>query len=187
MFQPAPTNPGQCVPRFGSCPLNCRNSSKALAVGTAVVLLLLKLQPTTLADERPSTNQTPAATARLSEPPRRGIRFLFVQDTKAAPDLAEPKRPASILGYGDDKPDGKKSYGGSGEMIRFELPEGVSKIKGIRIHGSRYGLPQAPKEDFEIKFLNDKRDETLHSETAPYGSVENLSLIAKLTDRQHSY
>jgi RNA polymerase sigma-70 factor (ECF subfamily) len=53
-------------------------------------------------------------------------------------------------------------------MIRFELPEGVTKIKGIRIHGSRYGYPQAPKEDFEITFLSDKRDETLHSEAAPY-------------------
>ncbi len=74
----------------------------------------------------------------------------------------------TTLSYGDGKPDGKKSYGGSGEMIRFELPKGVTKIKGIRIHGSRYGYPQAPKEDFEITFLNDKRNETLDVEAAPY-------------------
>ena len=53
-------------------------------------------------------------------------------------------------------------------MIRFELPEGVTKVKGIHIHGSRYGLPQAPAEDFEISFLSDKGDEVLQTETAKY-------------------
>ncbi len=77
-------------------------------------------------------------------------------------------RTPTLLSYGDGKPDGKKSYGGNGHMIRFELPEGVTKVKGIRIHGSRYGLPQAPNEDFEITFLNEKRDEVLHTESAPY-------------------
>jgi RNA polymerase sigma-70 factor (ECF subfamily) len=96
------------------------------------------------------------------------VKFLLVQNTEPAADKSEVKRPPGLLGYGDDKPDGKKSIGGSGELIQFELPEGVTKIKGIRIHGSRYGLPQAPKEDFEITFLNEKLDETLHSEGAPY-------------------
>lgn len=78
------------------------------------------------------------------------------------------KEPLTILKYGDGKADGKKSYGGSGHMIRFEMPEGVSKVKGLRMHGSRYGLPQAPKEDYEITFLNDDLDETLDSKAAPY-------------------
>src|SRR6185503_8767576 len=69
------------------------------------------------------------------------------------------KKQPTLLSYGDGKPDGKKSYGGSGHLIEFELPEGVTKIKGIRIHGSRYGTAQAPTEDFEITFLSDKRDE----------------------------
>ncbi len=85
-----------------------------------------------------------------------------------ADEPAISKLPPNTLGYGDGKPDGKKSYGGNGHMIRFELPEGVTKIKGIRIHGSRYGLPQAPEENFEITFLNDKRDEIVHTESAPY-------------------
>jgi RNA polymerase sigma-70 factor (ECF subfamily) len=97
-----------------------------------------------------------------------GGEIRLVQSTTRAPERMDVKRPPGLLGYGDDKPDGKKSIGGSGEMIRFELPAGVTKIKGIRIHGSRYGLPQAPKEDFEITFLNEKRDETLHAEAAPY-------------------
>ena len=78
------------------------------------------------------------------------------------------QRTPAILSYGDGKPDGKKSYGGSGFMIEFEMPEGVTKIKGIRIHGSRYGVAQAPNEDFEITFLSENRDEVLHTESAPY-------------------
>jgi RNA polymerase sigma-70 factor (ECF subfamily) len=77
-------------------------------------------------------------------------------------------RPPALLKYGDGKPDGKKSYGGSGHMIRFELPDGVTNVRGLRIHGSRYGLPQAPDEDFEITFLSDNREETLDSRVAPY-------------------
>jgi RNA polymerase sigma-70 factor (ECF subfamily) len=81
---------------------------------------------------------------------------------------AAGKRPPALLSYGDGKADGKKSYGGSGHMIRFELPEGVTAVRGLRIHGSRYGLPQAPDEDFEITFLSDDRQETLDTQAAPY-------------------
>jgi RNA polymerase sigma-70 factor (ECF subfamily) len=108
--------------------------------------------------------QVPLSTVTSSS-----VKFLLAQNTTAvsSPTTSE-KRSPGLLAYGDDKPDGKKSYGGSGQMIRFELPEGVTKIKGMRIHGSRYGVPQAPKEDFEITFLSEKRDETLHVEAAPY-------------------
>jgi hypothetical protein len=78
------------------------------------------------------------------------------------------ERSPALLSYGDGKADGKKSYGGSGHLIRFELPEGVTKVRGLRIHGSRYGLPQAPDEDFEITFLSDDREEILDSKSAPY-------------------
>jgi len=99
----------------------------------------------------------------------RSAQIRLVQNTTAKPRRSTTdSRPPALLSYGDGKPDGKKSYGGSGHMIRFELPEGVTKVRGIRIHGSRYGLPQAPDEDFEITFLSDDREETLHSEAAPY-------------------
>jgi beta-lactamase regulating signal transducer with metallopeptidase domain len=95
-------------------------------------------------------------------------RFQLVQTTKPAVDRTESKRPPTILSYNDGKPDGKKSLGGSGHMIRFEMPKGVTKAKGIRIHSSRYGYPQAPDEDAEITFLSEDLDETLHTEAAPY-------------------
>jgi hypothetical protein len=82
--------------------------------------------------------------------------------------VAFADRPPALLSYGDGKPDGKKSYGGSGHFIQFELPEGITKVRGIRIHSSRYGYPQAPDEDVEITFLSEDRDETLHTEAAPY-------------------
>lgn len=95
-------------------------------------------------------------------------RFQLVQTTNPAVDRTESKRPPSLLSYGDGKADGKKSLGGSGHMIRFEKPKGVNKVKGIRIHSSRYGYPQAPDEDAEITFLSYDREETLHTEGVPY-------------------
>ena len=74
----------------------------------------------------------------------------------------------SVLKSGDGKPDGKKSLGGSGEMIKFSLAAGKKKVAGISIHGSRYGYPQAPDEDFLIYILNEDLNEVLHTEMAPY-------------------
>jgi hypothetical protein len=87
---------------------------------------------------------------------------------QAAVRNSRSDRPPALLSYGDGKADGKKSYGGNGHMIRFELPEGVTKVRGIRIHGSRYGVPQAPDEDIEITFLSEDREEILDSKGAPY-------------------
>ncbi len=73
-----------------------------------------------------------------------------------------------VLKHGDATADGKRSLGGSGEMIRFTMPPGARGVKGLRIHGSRYGTPQPPDEDFEITFLSADRQEILQTETAPY-------------------
>ena len=69
---------------------------------------------------------------------------------------------------GDGKPDGKKSLGGSGEMIELGMPAGASKVTGVKIHGSRYGQAQPPKESFLIYFLSKDRKRILHTEMAPY-------------------
>jgi RNA polymerase sigma-70 factor (ECF subfamily) len=76
------------------------------------------------------------------------------------------------LKYGDGAADGKQSLGGSGELIQFALPEGKSKVAGLRIHGSRYGAPEAPDEKFMIYFLNPNRDRVLATEMAPYALFE---------------
>ncbi len=74
--------------------------------------------------------------------------------------------------YGDGQADGKKSLGGSGEMIEFSMPAGSSKVVGVRIHGSRYGQAQPPKESFLIYFLSHDMTRILHTELAPYSLFE---------------
>jgi hypothetical protein len=56
----------------------------------------------------------------------------------------------SSLKYGDGQADGKKSIGGSGELIEFSGPAAAVKVAGVRIHGSRYGQVQALRESFLI-------------------------------------
>jgi hypothetical protein len=79
---------------------------------------------------------------------------------------------AQTLKYGDGAADGKQSFGGSGQLMEFTLPEGKSKIAGLRIHGSRYGSPEAPDEKFLIYFLNANRDRVVATEMAPYSLFE---------------
>jgi hypothetical protein len=76
------------------------------------------------------------------------------------------------LKHGNGRADGKQSLGGSGEMIEFILPGQPAKIAGLRIHGSRYGTPQAPNESFLIFFLDRDGKRILHTEMAPYSLFE---------------
>lgn len=84
--------------------------------------------------------------------------------------LADDEIP--VLKYGDGEADGKQSFGGSGELIEFALPEGTSKVAGLRIHGSRYGLPDPPEESFLIYFLTADRERIVATEMAPYSLFE---------------
>ena len=91
-------------------------------------------------------------------------------DVGTSPDAqgSPTGRTPTILKYGDNKPDGRKSIAGAGQMIRFALPEGVTQVRGLRIHCARYGYPQPPKEDVEITFLTEDMTESLHTELVPY-------------------
>ena len=86
--------------------------------------------------------------------------------------LASADEVMPVLKYGDGQAEGKQSLGGSGEMIEFARPSGVSKIAGLRVHGSRYGLPQPPDESFLIYFLTPDRGRIIHTEMAPYSLFE---------------
>src|SRR3954463_14941977 len=76
------------------------------------------------------------------------------------------------LKYGDGQADGKRSLGGSGEMIEFALPEDGQKLAGVRIHGSPYGLPDPPDESFLVYFLNKDLSEVVSTQMAPYSLFE---------------
>ncbi len=98
------------------------------------------------------------------EPPRRPA-------ADPAPGLPPPAAPAK-LAYGDGKPDGKKSLGGSGEMIEFALPADGRKVAGLRVHGSRYGQASPPDESFLIYFLDQDQSEVVATRMAPYSLFE---------------
>ena len=89
----------------------------------------------------------------------------FDEDQKS-----ESKESGALINepLGDGKPDGKKSLGGSGEMLELGMPAGASKVTGVKIHGSRYGQPQPPRESFLIYFMSKDRKRILHTEMAPY-------------------
>jgi RNA polymerase sigma factor (sigma-70 family) len=82
-------------------------------------------------------------------------------------EVAADENSASLK-YNDGSADGKRSIGGSGEMIEFSSSGETNKVTGVRIHGARYGNPQPPKESFLIYFLSGDQKRILHTEMAPY-------------------
>lgn len=79
---------------------------------------------------------------------------------------------APALKYGDGEADGKKSLGGSGEIIGFALPQERESLEGLRIHGSRYGSANAPHESFLIYVMSQDLSQVLHTELAAYSLFE---------------
>jgi RNA polymerase sigma factor (sigma-70 family) len=109
-------------------------------------------------------DQVFVAAAEDSRPGRAEATVLVAQATASPPT----GRATTLLQYGDQKPDGRKSIAGTGEMIRFRLPTAQQRVRAIKIHGSRYGYPRPPAEDFEVNFLNEDMSQVLHKRTAPY-------------------
>ncbi len=70
--------------------------------------------------------------------------------------------------YGDGKADGKKSVAGSCEAIKFLRPSDQQQLRGVRIHGSRYGHAKAPDEDVEITVVDKDNRNVVHIEFVPY-------------------
>lgn len=77
-----------------------------------------------------------------------------------------------VLKYDDGKADGMKSIAGTGEMIQFELPEGNYKLKSLRLHCGRYGMPKAPNEDVEFTIVSEDEMTVIHSEQVPYSTFK---------------
>lgn len=61
-----------------------------------------------------------------------------------------------LLKHDDGTQEGKRSMTGGMHAVRFECPNDQKwYVNGIRLHGSRYGTPQAPNEDFEVVIASD--------------------------------
>lgn len=115
---------------------------------------------------------TGPARARPEAPPDPTPPSADAAREASEPSPAPEAASAAVLKYGDGQADGKQSLGGSGEMIRFSASRAPARVAALRIHGSRYGLPDPPDESFLIYFLTEDRGRILHTEMAPYSLFE---------------
>ena len=66
---------------------------------------------------------------------------------------------------------GKRSVAGSGHAVRFTAPGKDSYLTSVRIFGSRYGQPQAPRENASV-WLCDAEFKKIAEFACPYASFE---------------
>jgi len=88
----------------------------------------------------------------------------FAARTLQPGDLAQG---ALTLEHDDGTPAGKSSLAGSGHAVRFKAQGEDWYLAAVSIHGSRYGLPQPPKEDFHV-YLCDKDFKQIADFAIPY-------------------
>ena len=82
------------------------------------------------------------------------ILTLFVACWTSRLVADEPSGDAADMKHDDGTAEGRLVIGDAGEAVHFTLPKEGEKIAGVRIHGSRYGAAEAPKEKFVIYILN---------------------------------
>jgi beta-lactamase regulating signal transducer with metallopeptidase domain len=75
------------------------------------------------------------------------------------------------LGYVDDTAESQRSLGASGHGVLFARPEKARFVEAVQMFGSRYGVPEAPDEDFHLYLLNDKY-QVIADVPFPYSMVE---------------
>ena len=90
---------------------------------------------------------------------------------RRAPRRTQIPKNAVKLSHVDNSAEGEKSIGGSGQAGQFERPGKATAVVAVEIFGSRYGLPQAPDEDFHV-YLLDEKQKILKDLPYPYASVE---------------
>ena len=148
--------------------------STGIAIATSTVLLTFCFgqQLTKAADPARPTLPLTTPTVELNRDHQAPVVYVAAaipQSDEAEDSAAQSDKAETSLKYGDNRPDGKKSLGGTGEMIKFTLPNSSQKVRGLRIHAARYGTPQAPNEDVEITFENEARDEVVGTREVAYG------------------
>lgn len=92
----------------------------------------------------------------------------FVARTADRKDLAgQPLE----LAHDDGKQAGKRSIAGSGHAVRFEVPGDHWYLTTVRVHGSRYGYPAPPRENFHL-WLCDSDFKVIAEFPQPYGKFK---------------
>lgn len=94
------------------------------------------------------------------------IARLSAADQEVLKTLLEPRE----LKQDDGHAAGKKSIAGGGHAVRFETAGDSWSVTSVRLHGSRYGHPQPPREDFTIWICDDNL-EVIAEHGVAYGKV----------------
>lgn len=92
----------------------------------------------------------------------------FAVQTKASVQLKTPPRE---LANDDGVPAGKRSMAGSGHTVQFEAGGGSLYLTGVRVFGSRYGQPTAPRENAFV-WLCDSEFKLIAAFPFPYASFK---------------
>jgi hypothetical protein len=75
----------------------------------------------------------------------------FVRKLLKKPQTAQPDNRAPVeLSCDNGAMTGKRSIAGSGHAVRFTADGDSPYVTSISLHGSRYGEPRPPKEDFRV-------------------------------------
>jgi RNA polymerase sigma-70 factor (ECF subfamily) len=118
----------------------------------------------------PSTAVAPPVPARTNAPePSRLDAVRVAEQTKADRSKDAPRE----LALDDGQMKGRRSIADGGHAVRFEAPaEGEGwMLTAVRIHGSRYGYPQPPRENFKV-FLCDDQFRPIAEFAFPYSKFE---------------
>jgi hypothetical protein len=88
-----------------------------------------------------------------------------------SPRRTQIPKNAVQLSHVDNSAEGKRSIAGSGHAVEFKRPANVKSVVAVEIFGSRYGYPQAPREDFHV-YLLDEKQKIIKDLPFPYATVE---------------
>ncbi len=101
---------------------------------------------------------------------------VFLLKRSASPFAASTVDPKKLegkpaeLALDDGDSAGKSSLAGGGHAVRFKVDGPDRYLTGVKIYGSRYGQPAAPREDFHV-FLCDADLRVITDFPFPYSSV----------------
>ncbi len=101
-------------------------------------------------------------------------RSIEVRDGQIVRVEVELKRrpgDASEVGYVDDSAEGTASLADSGHAVELVRPNGMRSVSAVQLFATRYGYPEAPKDDFHLYLLDESR-KVLEHVRIPYGKVE---------------
>jgi tetratricopeptide (TPR) repeat protein len=66
---------------------------------------------------------------------------------------------------------GMRSIAGAAQGVKFLAPAGGAKLTGVRIYGSRYGMPQPPAENFRV-WVTNSDNKRIAEFSLPYSKFE---------------